>query len=248
MICSVIIFFTGYFSYPVLHGDFWFTHKYPPTLPQKTNKPSTALLVNNSKEQLHSVDRKLEPIAPAELALDDKAVNNADGAKKEIITKALSEKPEPLDENQQALMAWAAQHKNDVNDIIDAYFPASLRDLMKKNINDNNHFLNTPEIEQAPDDDDNWAFVMEQKIRYLINDHELSNNVELLSVTCKQLVCELMGIDRGGKSWRRVFFSMFDVLPIRQRREYRPKYASLLAESDRYIYSQIFFEHGLTSF
>lgn len=116
-------------------------------------------------------------------------------------------------EQKAELEQWAKQHKAELNDLIVAHIPDSVGPSLFKQININNEFLSEPKMKQEPELDSNWAYNAEQELKTYIENHEQAANFELINVTCKQLKCEILGIEKEAQAWLKIFFSMFKNLP-----------------------------------
>jgi hypothetical protein len=111
------------------------------------------------------------------------------------------------------LAAWSEDYKKELFLIVDENMPQHAADFMKSQINENSMHINNREPQQDPAIDENWAYIMEQDIRSLINQHELKAGFDTLSVTCKQLSCEIMGVEFTPRSWQKIYVSLLTDLP-----------------------------------
>lgn len=84
---------------------------------------------------------------------------------------------------------------------------------MKLQISKDNEFLSQPPINQDPIEDENWAYNMEQQLKVLISQHELSDSFELLNLSCKQLMCDILGVEKDGNTWFKLYISILQAAP-----------------------------------
>ncbi len=96
-----------------------------------------------------------------------------------------------------ALKEWAASHKESIDTLITTHVPSNLVAGMSAKLSENNDFINNPELMQTPAEDDNWSYNMEQTLTHLLLGHQLSQEFELLNLTCKQLTCDILAIDKA---------------------------------------------------
>jgi hypothetical protein len=80
---------------------------------------------------------------------------------------------------------------------------------MLEQVTSENPFLNELTLKQDPAIDEQWVYILEQEIRDVILQHPLANKLELFSVTCKQLTCELTGKELVAGTWQQVFIALF---------------------------------------
>ena len=80
-------------------------------------------------------------------------------------------------------------------------------------VNTDNPFITNPEIKQDADYDDNWAYIIEQDLTTYINNHQLADQFKLLNVSCKQLMCDVLGTELESQGWIKIFFGMFKNIP-----------------------------------
>ncbi|SNY49520.1 hypothetical protein SAMN06297280_1446 [Arsukibacterium tuosuense] len=111
------------------------------------------------------------------------------------------------------LVSWSEDYKKELFLIVDENMPQHSADFMKLQINKNSSHINNNELKQDPAIDENWAYIMEQDIRSLINQHQLKAEFDILSVTCKQLSCEILGIEYTAQSWQKIYVSLLTALP-----------------------------------
>ncbi len=110
------------------------------------------------------------------------------------------------------LNEWAVAHRRDIEELISAHMSSATAEGMKVKFIENNDFLTKPSVMQTKADDDNWSYDMKQKLTYLIEEHELSHQFELLSLSCKQLICEILGIDKA-RIWMPLYINLLQNEP-----------------------------------
>tara|TARA_R110002167_G_C12657670_1_gene649644 strand:- start:724 stop:1521 length:798 start_codon:yes stop_codon:yes gene_type:complete len=144
---------------------------------------------------------------------------------------------------QQDLNNWLTEHKNNLLKNLKNNVPVSILDDMLKQVTNENQFLNEPSLKQDPIVDEQWAYVMEQQIRDVILQHPLANKLELFSVTCKQLTCELTGKELVAGTWQQVFLALFThiVESGKTLADDNGKNISYQADGLIYFYSQFIF-------
>lgn len=144
---------------------------------------------------------------------------------------------------QQELNNWITEHKNSLRDNFQNNLPISILDDMLKQVTSENPFLNEFSVKQDPVIDEQWAYRMEQEIRDVILRHSLSNQLELFSVICKQLTCELTGKELSAGTWHQVFISLFThiIESGKTLADDNGKNVSYQADGLIYFYSQFIF-------
>ncbi|MCB5228067.1 MAG: hypothetical protein NWQ54_25780 [Paraglaciecola sp.] len=147
---------------------------------------------------------------------------------------------------EQALEDWSTEHKNHLNDLIDAYMSNQRSaEGMKSQIAKDNDFLQKPKIKQDPVEDANWAYTMEQQVRMLIAQHELSASFNVINVSCKQLVCDILGAEKTANTWFNLYISLLQSLPNADFADDNgAKSVVYLENNNTMVYFQIKFKHG----
>ncbi|GLX80256.1 hypothetical protein tinsulaeT_35960 [Thalassotalea insulae] len=141
------------------------------------------------------------------------------------------------------LKQWSIEHKEKLNQIIDDNMPVSISSVMKSSIGNNNQMLNDPSLQQDHIEDDNWTYLMEQDMRAYITQHELAAGFELLNISCKQLICDVIGIEREANVWFQIyrgFYSFPNILFPKDGN--RPLNIVRMDNGIPYIYAQIMFK------
>lgn len=215
---ALISFAAGYLVNPILNSDNHITTKTPSnkskleveqaTVQQQEQMNSNSSTVTTAN---HSTKGNLDSVTTVES-------KSSTGSKAELIdlietppenTAAKLVTPAQIRE----LREWASKHKAELNDLINTHVPNHIAEDMLNMVTNNNEFLTQPAVKQDPAVDSNWAFNTEQELRSYIENHPESTNFDLISVSCKQLKCDVLGIEKQAQSWIKIFFSMFKNLP-----------------------------------
>lgn len=114
---------------------------------------------------------------------------------------------------QKELEEWSAVHKEQINELVSAHLSNETAEHMKLQISKDNDFLSQPPIKQDPIEDDNWAYNMEQQLKVLIYQHELSESFELLNLSCKQLMCDILGVEKENRAWFKLYVNLLQNAP-----------------------------------
>lgn len=215
---ALLAFGAGYITHPLLNAHNDLTSKTLSNKPQQqTEQPISQLQAqtssNNSKVTAakNTANNDLTSVK-TEKTTSSTATNEDPIAIIEAIpenTAAQSITPEQTAE----LRSWASKHKADLNELINTHLPNHIAQNMIDMIGQNNEFLTQPTVKQDPAIDANWAFNTEQELRSYIENHPESNHFDLISVSCKQLKCDVLGIEKEAQAWIKIFFSMFKNLP-----------------------------------
>lgn len=143
---------------------------------------------------------------------------------------------------------WVISHIDKLDRIIDENMPVTISSDMKSSLMKNNQMLNDPVIQQDSVDDDNWAFLMEQDIRAHIAQHELATGFELLNVSCKQLICDVVGIERESSVWMKIYRGFYSFPNILLPKEGSKPVNIIRMDNDLvYVYAQIMFKVNKSS-
>jgi exonuclease VII large subunit len=158
--------------------------------------------------------------------------------------QALKSSEEQSTQLKTELNSWAKSHKAVINELVSAYMPAESAEHMKENIARSNTFMTQPEIMQDQYDDQTWSYNMEAQLTSLIENHELSTGFELLNVACKQLMCDVLGIEKEDKVWFKMFISLLQSAPnaVFPNGNNDGKSLSYLNNDEAIVYSQIKFK------
>ncbi|KGJ95725.1 hypothetical protein [Thalassotalea sp. ND16A] len=217
LIVSVVSLFVGYNLYPIVNGDS-LNSSY-----QKTSRSDSAPLSSldaelsnstiNTKQDNTSSTNETSELSKLKTLNED--FDDEHQSSNEVVSKQKAREIEPTYHEgslSQELKDWSNTHKKRINTLIDEYASEQTSPFLKDMIEKNNDFLNSPMAKQDADTDINWAFIMEQDIRNVIMQHENSNGFDLLNLTCKQLTCEILGVEREFNSWTDIYVSMLTSL------------------------------------
>ncbi|WP_371373824.1 hypothetical protein [Thalassotalea aquiviva] len=225
---------------------------------QPQNAHQLASLHENNSEIVHLEDEVIEDLTITEqgdyedfdndlFAQDSSLVNDSEQDLDNSIDNNI-QLIDPADETQrmieQGLVKWSQAHKKMINELISAHMSAETGEQMLSLISNNNEFLTQPPLKQDPSNDEYWATNMEQELKFMIDQHELSNDFELLNVKCKQLTCDFFGLDRSGGSWSKIYFSLLINAPLASMpsESNQPKSVVFMENDTTVVYSQIHFK------
>lgn len=113
----------------------------------------------------------------------------------------------------EVLVAWSKEYEKQLFDIVENNMSTHTADFMKLQLTKNSFLLNNRQLKQDSEEDANWAYLMEDNIRSAIEQHELKPDFDILSIKCKQLSCEIMGIERAVNTWHNIYVSLLSELP-----------------------------------
>jgi len=145
---------------------------------------------------------------------------------------------------QKELEEWSVAHKDQINELVTAHMTSENAEHMKLQISKDNEFLTQPPIKQDPIEDDNWAYNMEQQLKLLISQHELSDKFQLLNLSCKQLMCDIFGVEKEGNTWFKLYVSLLQNAPKVEFPDGNndPKSVVYMENNVAVVYSQIRFK------
>ena len=154
-------------------------------------------------------------------------------------------KPNYLAKNsdeQLALLDWSSKHRNNLAQVIDESLPTNVANVMKLVVFKDNMMLDQALAQQEQDVDEAWAYITEQQVRDHIFQHELAHGIDLLSVTCKQLMCDILGVEREAHAWFEIYKSLYALPNIRYPdNEYQPTNVQRVENGIAYVYAQLMF-------
>ncbi|WP_206486532.1 hypothetical protein [Thalassotalea sp. G2M2-11] len=145
---------------------------------------------------------------------------------------------------QKELEEWSIVHKDHINELVTAHMSSENAEHMKLQISKDNEFLTQPPIKQDPIEDDNWAYNMEQQLKLLISQHELSDKFQLLNLSCKQLMCDIFGVEKESNIWFKLYVSLLQNAPKVEFPDGNndPKSVIYMENDVAVVYSQIRFK------
>lgn len=189
--------------------------------------------INNTPEQMASI---VEDIEVGEVSTSPQ-INN-------VIKNKVTDEVTTLVQNE--LKEWSVNHKDQINKLISSHMTSESAEHMQFQISKNNEFLSQPPINQDPIEDENWAYNMEQQLTVLISQHELSDSFELLNLSCKQLLCDILGVEKDGNTWFKVYISLLQTAPGAEFPDGNndPKSVQYMEGDVAIVYSQIRFTNS----
>ncbi|NVK55714.1 MAG: hypothetical protein HWE26_08875, partial [Alteromonadaceae bacterium] len=142
------------------------------------------------------------------------------------------------------LKQWQTQHKQALKELFNDRVPEHFAEGFLAKATEDNAFLNEVQQNLNPDRNDQWHMQMEQRLSDMIQLHELSNRIEILSLTCKQSTCEIVGKAFEEGPWTTIYMSMIrrllqagDSLNMQ-----KGKRVTYFDQEQEYFYSQLVFE------
>jgi len=111
------------------------------------------------------------------------------------------ESPEQLAE----LKVWSENHKKNLKELVNKILPAERAQALMVAIMKNNPFLNEAVVKQDVYSDEEWSYKMTAIINNLILQHPYGLDIEVLSLTCKQLTCEMIVRQLVNGSWFEIY-------------------------------------------
>lgn len=209
---ALISFVIGYFTYPTLN---------PLSVVENTNAVATESnknLADETNDELVNFDKG--PVVEGDensKVLEDETIKVTSNSSSEALqqtSKTVSSinPPKQVTNNSmqtQALQEWGEQHNSELEILIATHMPTDIAPHMLEQVKLDNQFLSSPEIKQPLAQDNLWAYNKEQELKAYIARHELADKFELLNVSCKQLMCDVLGLEQEPQAWIKIFFSMF---------------------------------------
>ncbi|MBE8166751.1 MAG: hypothetical protein HAW66_00055 [Shewanella sp.] len=229
----------GYSLYPVINK-------------QETLSELTAVNISSKDSQLEIIegDKDSGYQIPSKSVDHEKVVKTQNEASSQIpvneaqITlgkntkKIITNNPDIINE----LAEWSYTHKESIHKVIEDNMPSSIISSIKSSIAKENKLFENIDVKQSSADDEQWAYIMEQKIRTYLSQHELSASFDLLNVSCKQLICDIVGIQRDSKNWVQIHRGLYSLPNVKYPTDgNRPINVIRMLKDNIYIYSQIMF-------
>lgn len=120
------------------------------------------------------------------------------------------DKPPPLPDpeafNETTVSAeWARTHAQNLYDTFDRWASKETAWGMRDAVGKNSAFIRPREKVMDDATDENWALVKQQELRDIMQANSRASEFELVSLTCKQLMCEIVGSTRSIDVWRGIF-------------------------------------------
>ena len=117
-----------------------------------------------------------------------------------------------------AATAWRNAHRAELAEIIAGATTPENAKFLEGAIAENSEFLNNSASPFDDQQNEDWAYAKEAEILGLVHSHPLSGSVEVLSLLCRQLMCELTlaGVELPIHELQQTFYTnMRDLLPPR---------------------------------
>lgn len=212
----------GYGLYPLIHQnnnqeDSDLLAVAPPKVIY-TNSEDNGLSNSSSAVQLKKTSMNVTSSSTHELPVENQSAEKQNAESNKHESEGANRDSSSLNEvetdpqqqiSQQELNNWQTEHKDRLLDNLKNNIPVSILDGMLEQVTSENPFLNELTLKQDPAIDEQWVYILEQEIRDVILQHPLANKLELFSVTCKQLTCELTGKELVAGTWQQVFIALF---------------------------------------
>lgn len=133
------------------------------------------------------------------------ATNPATGVSAAKIAEPAAEQIEsrkkPQVNNDKAYEQWRQSHQQTVKNLIKDIAPNSVSPYMARQISQDSYFLMNRKKRQGDAQDEDWAYQAASELKAVIYSHPLSSDVVIKSITCKQLMCEFIGVVNNTNSW-----------------------------------------------
>jgi hypothetical protein len=246
VVVAVISLCIGYGIYPILNTNEHSSSQ----LIDIVNSDDHILIEKTSTPKILTTSQQNQQITPApkiaqnieqEIEIKTSAPDAANIIKTNKTNAELSEPDAPAIKE---LNNWAISHKALLGQTILENVPPLFADAMTDMISKDNDFLNKPKVIQESQLDENWAYIMEQELRNLINQNPASADFNLLLLTCKQLTCEILGLENAKNAWRKIYFGLLQTAPLIKlpNGESRFKNINFSENNIAYVYSQLKFK------
>jgi len=106
------------------------------------------------------------------------------------------------------LKNWSENHKKNLKELVDNNLPAERAQELMRQIMTDNPFLNESVVKQDVNTDEEWSYKMTEIINNQISENRYGLDIEVLSLTCKQLTCELILRELVKGSWFEVYIPL----------------------------------------
>jgi len=246
IVVAAVCLSSGYLLYPVLNEnneELELVNELNTNNEQQLSqtKTDTPQLVAQSDKKV--VETKNNPVI-TNIEKDDKVLV----AEKDINVPEPAQNDEVVNDSrivlQQELKEWTMEHKERIDELITANMSSSVSEGMKAQVIKDNDFLTKPELKQDSTEDENWSYNMEQEINRIIAEQALGDKFELLNISCKQLTCDILGVEKEGNTWFKLYVNILKNAPMAEfpNGENAPKSLVYMDNGKSLIYSQIRFK------
>jgi len=212
----------GYGVYPLLHPTINSTDKninqtltktserdsYEPNIQKKIDN-SVALSSQNRtiEKQTYTTSLADQPITTIETQTEITSNDALESIQtQDIVTES---DQDYVSADQIELNEWTDSHKKELFKILDEKIPSDFLEGLKTAILKDNDFINSPTVRQDPAIDSDWGIMMEYQLRDVIERHPSIAGFEIFSISCKQLTCEILGVENEPYSWMPIMNSFF---------------------------------------
>ena len=146
----------------------------------------------------------------------------------------------PHEQHKSEIRQWVSNHKEDIKNILSDIMPDNISEQMKDNVFEKSLFLENLENAEDHKADDNWGYEKRQEMVGIITHHPLSADYEVASITCKQLMCEVIGLVYDVDSWTQIHIAVFqnakNIIPGWPQ-DGRPSNISYRSDGNTYMYT-----------
>ncbi len=208
-IASLVI---GYFLYPVLNKN-------------QLEKPSSKVV-----DSTHVPEKQTPTAKNAALSVQNKnkvgTLESESDASSEIDTNDshVQEQTDVIEQNDFVahesnivsteqlieLQTWSEAHKISIKELLNNNLAEEQAEKLMNQITRENPFLSDPTVHQDANSDEQWSYKMTEIINHQIAQHPNGVDLEILSLTCKQLTCELLVREIVRGSWFRVYPALIE--------------------------------------
>lgn len=240
VVAAVAIYLFGYFSYPLFND----VQNNPASITELQSETLSVSAAADNPASVMVVDAQQQATARETKVTDDTSTSSSsDLSESESTSNIASHTTNVTHADKEDRQQWSIAHQQRIVDLVNAYASDETREFIQQKILDNNEFLSGNDFKQDPAEDENWAYNMEQQLEMLILEHEMSDNFELLNLVCKQLTCDIFGIESKGNSWIQIYISLLKTVP---NAEFStgindPKQLSFIENDGALIYAQLRF-------
>lgn len=234
---SLILIFAlcGYFLYPQLNkvDDLY-------TVTKRYQLASGLTCVENSETESLFTDKTY--LKHSDVWFEERLLKSTfDSQDQRVASKTVFDTFD-LTEDELDLKVWRFNYKEYLFLLLDRYVTYPTSENMKKAIMKENQMFKSHKLRQNPTADFHWAQQTEAAIYYYLEHHENGPGFELLSVQCKQLVCDIVGIEIESEAWKKIYRGFYVFPNIRYpRKDYQMTNVYRKSVGSTYIYAQVFF-------
>lgn len=149
------------------------------------------------------------------------------------------------DHDSQVFSEWQSARKEELFELISNLKDTEARDFIATKVINENPFLTESNARQSELDDEIWAMQMQQDLYMLFNTQQdvASGAVQIDSLVCKQLVCEIVAKEQVPRTWMNVYINVMKLLIERGEKldTTSPHNYEFNFDNDSFIYNQFVF-------